>query len=150
MTGWRLGYLAGKNGLIQGPAAVNRTMQHSVSWPTQRAGLAALAGLNEPWQREMIAAYDRRRRLGHKLLAEIPRFRCALPEAAFYFWVRVESSMTSAELAAHFRERGVAVRSGSEFGSEGEGFIRLTFAASDEEIQEGIRRLGSAAEELPR
>jgi aspartate aminotransferase len=149
MTGWRLGYLAGKNGLVQAAAVVQRTMHGAVSSPTQRAGLAALAGVRQPWQREMHAAYDRRRRLGHQRLAAIPRFQCALPEATFYFWVKVDTSMSSADMAKFFHENGVAVRSGSEFGTAGEGYIRLTFAASDEDILEGIERLGQAADRLP-
>jgi aspartate aminotransferase len=52
-------------------------------------------------------------------------------------------------MCSFFRENGVAVRSGSEFGPGGEGYIRLTFAASDEEIAEGIARLVRAAEKLP-
>jgi aspartate aminotransferase len=149
MTGWRLGYLAGKNGLTEPAAAVQRTMNHSISAFSQRAGLAALRGLGGAWEREMLATYERRRRLGHELLAAVPRFRCALPEAAFYFWVKVDSSLSSAEMCSFFRENGVGVRSGSEFGPGGEGYIRLTFAASDEEIAEGIERLARAAEKLP-
>jgi aspartate aminotransferase len=150
MTGWRLGYLAGKRGLLDGPYLVNRTMQHSVSWPTQRAALAALAGLQEPWYREMIAAYDRRRKLGHQHLSAVPRFTCALPEAAFYFWVKVDTKMPSVQMVNHFQQHGVAVRSGTEFGSEGEGFVRLTFAASDDDILEGVNRMARAADLLPR
>lgn len=149
MTGWRLGFLAGKNGLVQPAVVVQRTMQGAVSHPTQRAALAALAGLERPWQKEQLAAYDRRRRMGHALLTSFPRLACALPEAAFYFWVKVQTSMTSAEMVRYFLEHGVAVRSGSEFGTAGEGYVRLTFAAADEEVREGILRLGRAAQQLP-
>jgi aspartate aminotransferase len=150
MTGWRLGYLAGKNGLVESAVAIGRTMHGPVSYPTQRAGLAALSGLNQPWLPEMQAAYDRRRRLGHERLSSFSRLRCALPEAAFYFWVQVDTSMSSRDMVAYFLDAGVAVRSGSEFGTAGEGYLRLTFAASDEDIIEGVERLGRAAERLPR
>ncbi len=98
----------------------------------------------------MQAAYDRRRRLGHERLSSFSRLACALPEAAFYFWVRVDTSLPAREMVPYFQEHGVAVRSGTEFGTAGEGYVRLTFAASDEDIVEGIERLGRAAERLPR
>lgn len=150
MTGWRLGYLAGKNGLVKAPSDVQRTIHGGVSSPTQRAGLVAIGGVDDPWQHEMHAAYDRRRKLGHAALAKIPRFQCAMPEAAFYYWVKVDTSMSSANMVNYFMDNGVAIRSGSEFGSAGEGFIRLTFAASDEDLLGGIERLGKAVEGLPR
>jgi aspartate aminotransferase len=150
MTGWRLGYLAGKHGMVQGPAAIVRTIHSNVSAPTQRAGVVALKYMNDPWAREMHAAYDRRRRMGTELLNSFPRLHCALPEAAFYFWVKVETSLSSGEMLGFFMENGVAVRSGTEFGSAGQGYVRLTFAADDEEIREGIERLGRASEKLPR
>ena len=150
MTGWRLGYLAGKNGAVGGPAAVQRTMHGTVSAPTQRAGLVAVKSGQGTWQQEMFEAYDRRRKLGHAALSAFPRLHCALPEAAFYFWVRVDTTMPSVDMVRFFTENGVAVRSGTEFGPAGEGHVRLTFAASDEEILEGIERLGRASEKLPR
>jgi aspartate aminotransferase len=150
MTGWRLGYLAGKDGVVQGPAAVQRTMHGTVSAPTQRAGLAAIKGGDGDWQREMLEAYDRRRKLGHAALSRFPRLKCALPEAAFYYWVKVDTSMSAIDMVSFFQDRGVAVRSGTEFGSAGEGHVRLTFAASDEDIVEGIERMGKASEDLPR
>lgn len=150
MTGWRLGFLAGKNGAVSGPAAVQRTMHGGVSSPTQRAGLVAIKSSDGAWQQEMFGAYDRRRKLGHAALSKYPRLTCALPEAAFYFWVKVDTTMPSADMVEFFREHGVAVRSGTEFGSAGEGHVRLTFAASDEEILEGIERMGKASEKLPR
>ena len=150
MTGWRLGYLVGKHGIVKGPADLQRTIHSSVSHPTQRAGLVGLKHMNDAWGREMLAAYDRRRRMGTELLNSFPRLRCALPEAAFYFWVRVDTSMSSSDMLKFFQEHGVAVRSGTEFGSAGEGYVRLTFAAADEEIREGIERLGKASEKLPR
>lgn len=150
MTGWRLGYLAGKNSLVKPISAAQRTMHGAVSAPTQRAGLVAIGGVGQSWQREMHAAYDRRRRLGHEALSAVPRFNCALPEATFYFWVGVATSMPSAGMVDFFREHSVAVRSGSEFGTAGEGYIRLTFAASDQDILGGIERLARASEKLPR
>lgn len=149
MTGWRLGYLAGKGGLIKGPLDVMRTVHSGVNAPSQRAGLAALAKMRDPWAKEMHAAYDRRRVMGTELLNSFPRLHCRLPEAAFYYWVKVDTSMSSADMVGFFLERGVAVRSGTEFGPAGEGYVRLTFAAADEEIREGIERLGRASEDLP-
>ena len=151
MTGWRLGYLIGKNQkLIQAAHSVQRTMHGAVASPTQRAAIVALAGRDKEWLPEMQAHYDRRRRAGHAAIMKSPRFTCALPEAAFYFWIKVDTSMSSADMVKYFFDHKVAVRSGSEFGSEGEGHIRLTFAASDDEILEGIDRLCRAAEGLPR
>ena len=150
MTGWRLGYLAGKGGMVKGATDVQRTFHGAVNGPTQRAGLAALPHMNDPWAREMHAAYDRRRVMGTELLNSFPRLHCQLPEAAFYYWVRVDTSMSSAEMVDFFMNEGVAVRPGTEFGSAGEGFVRLTFAAADEDIREGIERLGRASEKLPR
>jgi aspartate aminotransferase len=143
MTGWRLGFLAA-------PAPIVRQMlklySHSLTCAasfSQRGAVAALAGPQEVIG-QMVEAYDRRRRFVTEGLNAIPGVRCALPEGAFYSFPDIRGTgLSSAECAELLLERGgVAVTPGSAFGTAGEGFIRLSYATSDEELHRAIERMG--------
>jgi aspartate aminotransferase len=84
----------------------------------------------------------RRRRLLNGLLS-IPGLTAIEPQGAFYVFARFTDtcSLTSAEVARRLLEEGVAIRSGSEYGRAGEGYLRITFAANPPDIEEGIRRI---------
>jgi aspartate/methionine/tyrosine aminotransferase len=142
MTGWRIGYIAAPRTLLDGPMTIHLNSVNSVNWPTQRAALAALAD-SQAEVREMIEGYVvRRRRLLNGLLS-IPGLTAIEPQGAFYVFARFTNtcSLTSAEVARRLLEGGVAIRSGSEYGRAGEGYLRITFAADLPDIEEGIRRI---------
>ena len=91
----------------------------------------------------MVEGYDVRRRLLLNGLLSIPGLAAIEPQGAFYVFARFTDafSLTSAEVAGQLLEGGVAIRSGSEYGRAGEGYLRITFAADLPDIEEGIRRI---------
>ena len=147
MTGWRIGYVATVPELAQPMYAVHRTTVSCVSWPTQRAVLAALRGPQD-CVREMVQEYDRRRKVILKKLSEVREIRFGTPNSAFYFFGQYKANMRSADMVDYLYEKKVAVRSGTEFGPSGEGWIRLSYAIPYEKVLEGIDRLTAAFNEL--
>ncbi|WP_376792191.1 pyridoxal phosphate-dependent aminotransferase [Thermoflexus sp.] len=150
MTGWRLGY-----GVMPEPLAeaVTRLMINSNSCTaafTQIAGITALTGPQDDVDR-MVAAFRERREVIVEGLNRIPGFRCLKPKGAFYAFPNIEGTgLASRELAAYLLdEAGVAVLSGTAFGEYGEGFLRLSFANSVENIQKALERIEKAIRRLP-
>jgi aspartate aminotransferase len=95
----------------------------------------------------MLAEYAYRREMLDEILNAADGLSWRKPEGTFYAFIKYESALTSKEMAAFLLERGVALRSGTEFGPSGEGYVRLSFATSRENIREGARRLAAAAAE---
>lgn len=140
MTGWRVGYLWGPAPLIQASARIHNTFNGSANTVVQDAALAAVQSCDEDIAR-MRAAYERRGEIMRTELAAIPGLTLSAPEGAFYQFPRYDLDVPSVEVVAALRTHGVAVRPGSEFGARGEGHLRLSYAASEESITEGVRRL---------
>ena len=142
MTGWRIGWLEAPPEL--GPA-IESLVQYSTSGvpvASQRAAIAAITG-GEPFLAEQVARARRNRNLLAEALHATGRIRCALPEGAFYLFCGVDGVSDSRNLA--FRlidEAGVGVAPGSAFGPAGEGFVRLCYMRSSEDIAEVARRIG--------
>jgi aspartate/methionine/tyrosine aminotransferase len=124
---------------------VTRLAVNSVSCAasfSQRAAIAALDGPRDGVQ-AMVAEFDRRRRLIAEGLRSIPGVKCPDPEGAFYVFPSIEETGLS---SSQFEERamneaGVALLSGSAFGKFGEGYVRLSYANSQENIQKALERL---------
>jgi aspartate aminotransferase len=145
MTGWRVGYIAGREELIRGPALVHRAAMGPINSVAQRAALAAYTQtLKSDWQGWMLEEFTRRRDLMVSLIKEQPGLDCVMPEGAIYLMVRVDVPMSMGEFEVFCLKRGVGVRSGSEFGPAGAGHVRLSFASHPSKYAEGIRRLGEA------
>ncbi|MEV2211638.1 aminotransferase class I/II-fold pyridoxal phosphate-dependent enzyme [Streptomyces sp. NPDC050997] len=140
MTGWRVGYLWGPSPLIQASARIHNTFNGSVNTFIQDAALVAVQSCAEDIAR-MRAAYERRGEVMRAELAAIPGLTLSAPEGAFYQFPRYEVDLPSVEVVAALRTHGVAVRPGSEFGAQGEGHLRLSYAASSQSITEGVRRM---------
>ncbi|MCU0507615.1 MAG: pyridoxal phosphate-dependent aminotransferase [Anaerolineae bacterium] len=145
MTGWRLGY-----GIMPETLAerVELLLTHSVGCPasfTQVAGIEALTGPQDEVD-AVVAEYQRRRDTLVEGLNRIPGWRCRSPQGAFYVFPNVSSYGKKADWWAEFLldEAGVAVLPGTAFGSYGEGYIRLTFCNSMENIREAIDRIADA------
>jgi aspartate/methionine/tyrosine aminotransferase len=146
MTGWRLGYGVMPLWLVD---AVDKLMVNSNSCTasfTQRAGLAALQGPQDAVD-AMVAEFRRRRDAIVRGLNAIPGFRCAVPEGAFYAFPNISGTgLHSRELADMLlNEAGVACLSGTAFGSFGDGYLRFSYAASLENIEEALRRIREVA-----
>ncbi|RMH02527.1 MAG: pyridoxal phosphate-dependent aminotransferase [Planctomycetota bacterium] len=149
MTGWRLGYGVMRPELAE---MVTKLMVNSNSCTasfTQRAGLAAITGDQEPVE-VMRRTFDERRRRIVELLNDVPGFRCHLPKGAFYVFPNITGTgLSSDELQRRILDQaGVACLAGTAFGSEGEGYLRFSYAASLETIEEGVRRVRSLVESL--
>jgi len=144
MTGWRLGIaLAPKNIL----SSMLKVQQHTVTCAaafTQYAGVVALAGPQD-CVTQMLDAYRERRQLLVDGLNSLPGIRCAAPEGAFYAFPDISSTgMTSAEFSDRMLEEArVAMTPGSAFGEAGEGYVRLSFANSNEKLEQTIERLSN-------
>ena len=142
MTGWRLGYGIMPEELV--PHVV-RLAVNSVSCAasfTQRAAIAALDGPQDEVQ-AMAAEFGQRRRLITDGLRSIPGINCPEPEGAFYAFPSIkETGLTSAEFEDRaMADAGVALLSGAAFGEYGEGYVRLSYANSQENIQKAVAQL---------
>ncbi len=142
MTGWRLGYGVMPEWLVD---AVTKLMVNSNSCTasfTQRAGIEALNGPQDECA-QMVAEFRRRRDAFCAALDTLPGFRCRLPEGAFYAYPNIQGTgRSSRELAdALLYEAGVACLSGTAFGEYGEGYLRLSYANSLENLLEAVERI---------
>jgi len=145
MTGWRMGYGVMPTWLVE---AVNKLMVNSNSCTasfTQRAGIAALEGPQEPVD-AMVAEFHRRRDAFCGGLNQIPGFRCALPGGAFYAFANISGTGASSKGLSDYLlyEAGVSCLSGAAFGEYGEGYIRFSYANSYENLMEAVGRIKTA------
>lgn len=142
MTGWRLGYVSGPAAAID---AINRVHLYTVSCAVsfvQKAAVAALDG-DQACVDTMREAYRKRRDLLVSLLNQVPGVRVATPPGAFYVFPNVQAlGRPSKEIAMRLvEEAGVGAVHGSAFGPAGEGYLRLAYACSEDDIREGVRRM---------
>jgi len=142
MTGWRLGYGLFPREMVP---SVTRLMTNSNSCTaafTQKAGIAALTGSQEPSE-QMVREFKVRRDLIVPGLNQLPGVRCRMPQGAFYAFPNITGTGLSSRAVADILlgEAGVAALSGTAFGSFGEGYIRLSYANSIEQIEEALRRM---------
>ncbi len=151
MTGWRVGYAVAPKALID---EMEKLMEHMVSGVTAVAQRAALAAITSPQDcvREMVAEYDRRRKIIHEGLNAIDGISCIRPESTFYAFPNISGcGLSSWDFAKYLvREHKVAVVPGSIFGKRGEGYVRVSFAASVESLQEALARIKNGAAALQR
>ncbi len=142
MTGWRIGYVVASPQVLSGVALVHRTSVGSMNTAVQLAALTALR-LDEEELRPMLKAYARRREIVIEELSEvpIPGFGYIAPEGAFYAMIRYGLDRPSFDVAEDLKAQGVVVRAGAEYGPSGEGMIRISFAASEEHLRTGLRRI---------
>ena len=142
MTGWRLGYACGPRPLIDAMAKVQEYTAACVSSVVQRATIAALTGPQDVVA-QMAIAYKRRRDLAFAGLNEIPGVKCVKPRGAFYAFPDISAfGMTSFDFAmALVKEARVAVVHGSGLGQHGEGYVRISYSTSDENLVEALARM---------
>jgi aminotransferase len=141
MTGWRIGYAAGPESLINGLVRVHQFMVMSAPTMSQYAALEGLKNA-EPYVLEMIAEYDRRRKLIVSGLNQIglPTFE---PKGAFYAFPKVSvTGMDDETFCNHLlQEERVAIVPGNSFGLGGEGFARCSYATAYSKIEEALVRI---------
>lgn len=149
MTGWRIGYACGPAELIGRMTRVQETWTSCVSTPNQHAALAALTGDQAPVA-AMRAAYRQRRDVA---LAQADALGLSVhrPEGAFYLWLTLpEQETDSTEFALRLlAETGVAVAPGRAFGPGGEGHLRLSLAAAEADLRQGLTAIRQALDRAP-
>jgi aspartate aminotransferase len=144
MTGWRIGYLATGVQLLKTITEVLSASTNNVSTMAQRAAAAAVSGPQE-CVAEMRESYRRRRDLALGLLKELGRYFYT-PHGAFYVLIDVSDPHRLERRGRQFaldllRERNVAVAHGSVFGEVSQAYVRISLAASDGEIERGVREI---------
>ena len=155
MTGWRVGWMIGPKDVIKAATNLQSHLTSNVSNVSQRAAIAAVTG-DLAAVHKMGEAFNRRRKLIVSLLNEIPGFSCPTPTGAFYVYpsvkgvlgktIRGKTPTTSAELATLILDEvEVAAVPGEAFGPSG--YLRFSYALSDEDIVEGIGRIKKLVEE---
>ncbi len=162
MTGWRIGYMAGDESII----SKTETLQsQSTSNPTSISQWAAIEALNgdQSVVNEMVEAFTRRRKMIVENLSRIPGCNCLNPDGAFYVFpnfrelfqsdswkklpAKYDSEFNSSNLSSYLLEvANVAVVPGVAFGNDEN--IRMSFATSDKNIEEGVKRIKEAVEQL--
>jgi aspartate aminotransferase len=149
MTGWRVGWIVGPPDVMQAVINLQSHSTSNVANVSQRAAIAALAG-DLSAVGEMRVAYERRGARMHELLSAIPGVTCMAPQGAFYCFPSFEGVLgreiagqtprSTLELSAVLLDEvKVAIVPGEAFGAPG--YARLTFAVSDEDIEEGVQRI---------
>jgi aspartate aminotransferase len=151
MTGWRVGWMIGPSDLIAAATNFQSHVTSNVANVSQRAALAAVAGDLDAVA-EMRAAFERRGRTIHRMLNEIPGITAIEPQGAFYAFPSMQGVLgktiagrkpaTTLELAELILEEAkVAIVPGEAFGAPG--YARLSFALSDDDLVEGVSRIGA-------
>lgn len=149
MTGWRLGYAAGPREVVNWMSKIIANTASCTATFTQLAGIEALTGPQDDVEK-MRQEFMARRDIIVKGLNEIPGVTCRMPKGAFYVFPNIKSyGKTSKEIADYLLyNAGVACLAGTDFGSYGEGYLRLSYATSRENIATAMGRIRTALAEL--
>lgn len=147
MTGWRMGWSVWPDSLYDKVRKLAVNAWSCVNAPAQYAGIAAIDGPQDAVD-EMMAAFDGRRKLVVDRANRLPGIRCQTPKGAFYAFPNIaETGWAAKKLAAALLEKaGVAVIGGPDFGILGEGYIRLSYANSSQNIERAIERIADFLE----
>ena len=142
MTGWRIGMAVGNPDMIDALARVKSNLDSGIPQAIQQMGIAAIRGPQDAVaEHNMI--YQRRRDQVVQALRELG-LRCSAPKASLYIWAKIPEGETSIGFAGRLLDdTGVVVTPGVGYGSQGEGYVRLSLTTSDEDVDEGLRRLAA-------
>ena len=143
MTGWRMGYAIWPGKLYDHARKLAVNLHSCVNAATQYAGLAALTGPQDEVTR-MVAEFDARRKIVVAGLNRLPGVSCTTPKGAFYAFPNIKRTGWKAKplAAALLEDSGVALIGGPDFGVLGEGYLRVSYANSTENILRALDRIG--------
>ena len=143
MTGWRLGYAVWPGKLYDFARKLSVNLHSCVNAPAQYAGLAALTGPQDEVAK-MVAEFDKRRKVVVEGLNRLPDISCATPKGAFYAFPNIKRTGWKAKplASALLEDAGVALIGGPDFGVLGEGYVRVSYANSTENILRALDRVG--------
>jgi len=149
MTGWRIGYAAGCREILQNMIKLHENVVSCITTSSQYGAIEALEGPQD-YLGYMLEKYAARRNLIVEGINSIEKLSCIKPKGAFYAFPNITGTgMSSEEFAVELlKKTGVVVVPGSGFGEAGEGFIRISYATSEENIKEGLRRIKAFVEGL--
>jgi len=144
MTGWRLGYAVWPGKLYDYARKLAVNLHSCVNAATQYAGLAALSGPQDAVAK-MVAEFDKRRQVVVEGLNRLPGMSCATPKGAFYAFPNIKRTGWKAKPLANalLDDSGVALIGGPDFGVLGEGYLRVSYANSTENILRALDRIGA-------
>jgi aspartate/methionine/tyrosine aminotransferase len=147
MTGWRIGWSIWPDSLFDKVRKLAVNCWSCVNAATQHAGIAAIDGPQGAVD-EMVAAFDRRRTVVTELLNTLPGVSCVTPKGAFYAFPNISETGWQAKplASALLEDAGVALIGGPDFGVHGEGYVRVSYANSEENIRKAIARVGDFLE----
>ena len=149
MTGWRIGYLVGSKAIVSAAVKVQQSALASATSFAQKGAVEALRGPQEPVAK-MVKEFEKRRNVIIDGLNKVKGFSVAKPKGAFYAFVDVKKlGKPSTDLAEYLLNDGkVVTTAGAAFGESGEGYLRISYAASIDNINKGLRRIGEAVDRL--
>lgn len=147
MTGWRMGWSIWPDALYHKVRKLAVNCWSCVNAPSQFAGIAAIDGPQDDVH-AMMKAFDARRKLVVEASNALPGVTCAVPKGAFYAFPNIKATGWQAKPLAStlLEEAGVALIGGPDFGVLGEGYIRLSYANSEENIARAMERIGAFLE----
>ena len=149
MTGWRLGWICSDKALISAMIRIHQYTTVCVTTFAQYGAAEALTGPQDEINR-MIAEFDRRRGLVYDLLKEMPGIRVLRPKGAFYIFPNITGTgKTSEEITGYLLDEAkIAVVPGNVFGNYGEGYIRISYANSYENLEMAMSNMKAALKKL--
>jgi LL-diaminopimelate aminotransferase len=142
MTGWRIGWVAGKPEIIKGLATIKDSMDSGAFQAIQEAGIAALSAPEaEPFVAEMRALYKRRRDQFVDAMTQAG-WKMPKPPATFYVWAHAPKGYTSTQTAGRLLDEvGVVCTPGVGFGPSGEGYVRFALSVKESRMMEAVERI---------
>jgi LL-diaminopimelate aminotransferase len=143
MTGWRIGFVAGGQKLIDAFLTLKSNFDSGVFMAIQRTAARALSHpLAEDFKIKRTALFKKRRDTIAAVLEDLG-FKFKLPRASYYFWVKIPDSFQSSVefCAALLEEKGLVFTPGVGYGPSGGNFFRISMTAADERIDQGLKRL---------
>ena len=140
MTGWRIGFAVGNKSVLKALADVKGNLDSGAFNPIQYAGIAAMEAPDSVTD-NIRKIYQERRDLFAAGLKKLG-WKFQVPQAAFYFWVKVPNGMSSADWCGKvLEEAGIVVTPGNGFGQDGEGYFRITITVDKARLEEALQRL---------
>lgn len=144
MTGWRLGWICGDQAVIQSALVLHGYVTTCAATVSQKAALAAWSPEAEVARTSIRQTFHRRRDYLGELISRELGLTAIVPDGAFYTMVNISKYGLSLLIAETLLEHGVITVPGAAFGSEGEGFLRISFCADAPKLAEGVARIKKA------
>lgn len=144
MTGWRLGWVCGEASVIRSALVLHGYVTTCAATVSQKAALTAWSREGEAARGEIRETFHRRRDYLIQLIRRELGLDAVVPDGAFYTMVNVSEHGDSLTVAEKLLEHGVITVPGSAFGSEGEGYLRISFCADEPKLEEGVARMKRA------